>query len=116
VSLFWRVLTINGAVLLPAALILVFSPATISTTPVAAEVALLFAGLLAVMSVNFVLLRRVFGPLERFARLMRRADPMAPGRRIDVADAAAEVGELLDAFNEMLDRLAVERLRPSPSC
>ena len=109
VSLFWRVLTINGAVLLTAALILVFSPATVSATAAAAEVAVLFAGLLVVMSVNFVLLRRVFGPLERLARLMRRVDPMAPGRRIDVDGAAAEVGELLDAFNEMLDRLEQER-------
>jgi two-component system sensor histidine kinase UhpB len=109
VSLFWRVLTINGAVLLTAALILVFSPATISATAVAAEVVVLFAGLLVVMSVNFLLLRRVFGPLERLARMMRRVDPMAPGRRIDVKDAAAEVGDLLDAFNEMLDRLERER-------
>jgi two-component system sensor histidine kinase UhpB len=109
VSLFWRVVTINAAVLVAAALILVFSPATISATAVGAEVAVLFAGLVVVMAVNFVLLRRVFGPLERLARLMRRVDPMAPGRRIDVDDAVGEVGELLDAFNEMLDRLERER-------
>jgi two-component system, NarL family, sensor histidine kinase UhpB len=109
VSLFWRVLTINGAVLLAAALILVLSPATISATAAAAEVTVLFAGLLVVMSVNFMLLRRVFGPLERLAHLMRRVDPMRPGRRIDVDGAAAEVGELLDAFNDMLDRLERER-------
>jgi two-component system, NarL family, sensor histidine kinase UhpB len=109
VSLFWRVLTINGAVLLAAALILVFSPATISASAAGAEVAVLFAGLVVVMSVNFVLLRRVFGPLERLAQLMRRVDPMAPGRRIDVDGASAEVGELLDAFNDMLDRLERER-------
>jgi two-component system sensor histidine kinase UhpB len=109
VSLFWRVLTINGAVLLTAALILVFSPATISAHAAAAEVAVLFGGLLVVMVVNFVLLRRVFGPLERLARLMRRVDPMAPGRRIGVDGAEAEVGDLLDAFNDMLDRLEQER-------
>jgi two-component system, NarL family, sensor histidine kinase UhpB len=109
VSLFWRVLTINGAVLLAAALILVFSPATISAHARAAEVAVLFGGLLVVMSVNFVLLRRVFGPLERLAALMRRVDPMAPGRRIDVDGAAAEVGDVLDTFNDMLDRLEQER-------
>jgi two-component system sensor histidine kinase UhpB len=109
VSLFGRVLTINGAVLLAAALILVFSPATISASAAAAEVAVLFAGLLVVMSVNSVLLRRVFGPLERLAQLMRRVDPMTPGRRIGVDGAAAEVGDLLDAFNEMLDRLERER-------
>ena len=109
VSLFWRVVTINGAVLVVAACLLVFSPATISATVAAAEVAVLGAGLVVVMTVNFVLLRRVFGPLERLARLMRRVDPMSPGRRIDVEGAAAEVDDLLDAFNEMLDRLERER-------
>jgi two-component system, NarL family, sensor histidine kinase UhpB len=109
VSLFWRVVTINGAVLVVAACLLVFSPATVSATVAAAEVAVLAAGLVVVMAVNVVLLRRVFGPLERLARLMRRVDPMSPGRRIDVEGAAAEVDDLLDAFNEMLDRLERER-------
>ncbi len=109
VSLFWRVVTINGAILLAAALVLVFSPATVSASAATAEVAVLAAGLVVVMSVNFVLLRRVFGPLERLARLMRQVDPMSPGRRIDVDPAVGEVGELLDAFNEMLDRLEHER-------
>jgi len=109
VSLFWRVVTINGAILLAAASVLVFSPATVSASVAAAEVAVLGAGLVVVMSVNFVLLRRVFGPLERLARLMRRVDPMSPGRRIDLDGAAGEVGDLLDAFNEMLDRLERER-------
>jgi two-component system sensor histidine kinase UhpB len=109
VSLFWRVVTINGAVLLGAALMLVFSPATVSSSVVAAEVLVLAAGLLVVMVVNVFLLRRVFGPLERLARLMRRVDPMSPGRRIDVDGAVGEVGDLLDAFNEMLDRLEHER-------
>jgi two-component system, NarL family, sensor histidine kinase UhpB len=113
VSLFWRVLMINGAVLLAAALFLVFSPATISASATTAEVAVVFAALLVVMGVNFVLLRRVFGPLERLARLMRRVDPMAPGQRIDVEGAAAEVGDLLDAFNDMLDRLEQERRQSS---
>ena len=109
VSLFWRVVTINGAIVVAAAVVLVFSPATVSATVATAEVAVLAAGLVVVMAVNFVLLRRVFGPLERLARLMRRVDPMSPGRRIDVEGAAGEVGDLLDAFNEMLDRLERER-------
>jgi two-component system sensor histidine kinase UhpB len=109
VSLFWRVVTINGAVLLAAACLLVFTPATVSAPAVAAEVAVLAAGLVLVMAMNFVLLRRAFGPLERLARLMRRVDPMTPGRRIDVDGAAGEVADLLDAFNDMLDRLERER-------
>jgi two-component system sensor histidine kinase UhpB len=108
-TLFWRVVTINGAVLLAAAVMLVVSPATVSSTAVAAEVLVLAAGLVVVMIVNFVLLRRVFGPLERLTGLMRRVDPMSPGRRIDLDGAGGEVGDLLDTFNEMLDRLEHER-------
>jgi two-component system sensor histidine kinase UhpB len=96
-------------VFLTAALILVFSPATISASATGAEIAVLFLVVLVVTAVNVVLLRRVFGPLERLARLMRSVDPMAPGRRIDVDGAAAEVGDLLDAFNDMLDRIELER-------
>jgi two-component system sensor histidine kinase UhpB len=109
VSLFWRVLTINGAVLLGAALMLVFTPATVSASTAGAEIVVLAAGLVVVMAVNVVLLRRAFGPLERLARLMHSVDPMSPGRRIDVDGAAGEVSDLLDAFNEMLDRLELER-------
>ena len=108
-SLFWRVLAINAAVLVAAALMLVFSPATVSSSLVAAEVAVVAAGLVVVIAVDFVLLRRTFGPLERLAGLMRRVDPMSPGRRIALDGATAEVAELLDAFNEMLDRLERER-------
>ncbi len=108
-SLFWRVVTINGAVLLGAALMLVFTPATVSASTASAEIVVLAIGLVVVMAVNVVLVRRAFGPLERLARLMRSVDPMSPGRRIDVDGAAGEVSDLLDAFNEMLDRLELER-------
>jgi two-component system sensor histidine kinase UhpB len=114
VSLFWRVVTINGAVLVGAALMLVFTPATVSAHVTGAEMVVLAAGLVVVMCVNLVLLRRAFAPLERLARLMRSVDPMSPGRRIDVDGAAGEVSDLLDAFNEMLDRLELERRQSAP--
>ena len=112
-SLFWRVVTINAAVIVTAALMLVLSPATVSPSVAGAEVAVLAAGLVVAIAVNFVLLRRVFGPLERLAGLMRRVDPMSPGRRSDLDGATAEVAALLDAFNEMLDRLERERRESS---
>jgi two-component system sensor histidine kinase UhpB len=40
---------------------------------------------------------------------MRRVDPHDPGRRVAISRSAAEVGELAEAFNEMLDRLEAER-------
>jgi two-component system sensor histidine kinase UhpB len=40
---------------------------------------------------------------------MRRVDPLAPGQRIEIERHAAEVAELSQAFNDMLDRLERER-------
>ena len=40
---------------------------------------------------------------------MRRVDPMEPGLRIELDRPAAEVAELCDSFNAMLDRLEHER-------
>ncbi len=112
-SLFWRVVTINATVLIGAALMLAFTPATISSSLRAAEAAVLAAGLAAVIALNFALLRRAFGPLQRLTTLMRRVDPESPGRRIDVRGATAEVADLLATFNDMLDRLEHERRESS---
>ena len=109
VSLFWRVFAINAAVLVAAVAVLALSPATVSSRINASEVAVLAIGVAAVLAVNLLALRRVFGPLERLTALMRRVDPLAPGQRIEVERQAAEVAELSHAFNDMLDRLERER-------
>jgi two-component system, NarL family, sensor histidine kinase UhpB len=109
VSLFSRVVGINAGVLVAAALVLALSPATVSPTLQVAEAVVLGLGTALMISVNVVLLRRVFGPLERLTALMRRIDPHAPGRRLSLKRADAEVAELCHAFNSMLDRLEHER-------
>jgi two-component system sensor histidine kinase UhpB len=109
VSLFWRVFGINAAVLVAAVVMLAVSPATVSSRINPGEVVVLGVGVALVLAVNLVALRRVFGPLERLTALMRRVDPLAPGRRIELERQAAEVAELSQAFNEMLDRLEHER-------
>jgi len=109
VSLFWRVFAINAAVLVAAVAVLALSPATVSSRINAGEVALLGIGVAAVLAVNLLALRRVFGPLEQLTALMRRVDPLAPGQRIEIERQAAEVAELSLAFNDMLDRLERER-------
>jgi two-component system sensor histidine kinase UhpB len=109
VSLFWRVFAINAAVLVAAVALLALSPATVSSRINAGEVAVLGLGVAAVLAVNLLALRRVFGPLERLTALMRRVDPLAPGQRIEIERQAAEVAELSHAFNDMLDRLERER-------
>jgi two-component system, NarL family, sensor histidine kinase UhpB len=107
VLLFRRVVTINAVVLVMAALMLALSPATVSPTVTAQEWIVLGIGL--VIAVNVVLLRRVFGPLERLEATMERIDPLDPGRRIVVDEPADEIARLGKAFNAMLDRLEHER-------
>jgi two-component system sensor histidine kinase UhpB len=109
VSLLWRVFAINAVVLVGAVAVLALSPATVSSRITAGEVAVLAVGVAAVLGVNLLGLRRVFGPLEHLTELMRRVDPLAPGQRIEVERQAAEVAELSHAFNDMLDRLELER-------
>src|SRR5688572_30025889 len=109
VSLFSRVVAINAGVLVAAALVLALSPATVSPNLQAAEAVVLAVGTALMISVNLLLLRRVFGPLEQLTALMRRIDPHAPGRRLSLERADAEVAELCHAFNSMLDRLEHER-------
>ena len=108
-SLLWRVALVNAAVLLLAVVALVLSPATVSARVSTAELVVLVAGATALLGVNLIALRRVFAPLRELTALMRRVDPKRPGRRIDLHRSVAEVAELQDAFNEMLDRLEEER-------
>jgi two-component system sensor histidine kinase UhpB len=107
--LFRRVVAINAGVLVAAALLLAVSPATVSPTLQLVEGVVLALGTVLMISVNLVLLRRVFGPLELLTGLMRRVDPHVPGRRLALPRADAEVADLCQAFNSMLDRLEYER-------
>jgi two-component system sensor histidine kinase UhpB len=108
-SLFARVVAINAGVLVAAALALAFSPATVSPNVRIAEGVVLGIGTLVLATVNLLLVRRVFEPLERLTALMRRVDPQAPGRRVALERTDPEVADLCNAFNAMLDRLEDER-------
>ena len=109
VSLFWRVVAINAGGLVVAALVLALSPATVSSTLTVTEAVVLAVGTLLLIGLNVVLLRRVFGPLERLAALMGTIDPLKQGRRIELERSVAEVAAVYRAFNAMLDRLEEER-------
>jgi two-component system sensor histidine kinase UhpB len=107
-SLFWRVFALNAGVFVLAAVLLLLSPATVSSPVAAAEAAVISGGVLALVLVNLVLLRRSFKPLGRLTSLMTRVDLLEPGGRIDVA-GPPEVRALVASFNDMLDRLESER-------
>jgi two-component system sensor histidine kinase UhpB len=108
-SLFRRTVTINAVVLVLAALVLALSPATVSPTVTVKEWVVLGVGTLLVIALNVMLLRRVFGPLERLEATMERVDPLDPGRRIAVAEPGDEIARLGRSFNAMLDRVEHER-------
>lgn len=108
-SLFRRAVAVNVTVLVMAALLLALTPATISATVTPSEWIVLAAGTAAVIVVNLLLLRRVFGPLERLEQVMGRIDPHEPGRRIGEGDSDSEIAKVSKAFNSMLDRLEHER-------
>jgi two-component system sensor histidine kinase UhpB len=104
-SLLWRIFLANAAIFAVAALALVLSPATVSFPVAAAEAAIVVVGLVAMLALNYVLLRRTLRPLSRLTSLMGDVDLLRPGQRIAVDGADAEVGRLASAFNAMVARL-----------
>src|SRR5215216_4311165 len=105
--LFWQVFGANAAALLLAFVGLVFAPVTVSVPPHATELLVLGLGLLVTLTINLVLLRRAFQPLDDLADTMRRHDPLSPGERVRVEGGPIVAG-LAGSFNEMLDRLEFE--------
>ena len=109
-SLFWRVVIVNAALVVGAVLVLVVTPASVSAAPTAAELEVLVAGTVLVIALNVLLLRRIFVPLERLTGTMRRVDPHDPGRRRRrSASPPPRWVSWPCAFNDMLDRLEAER-------
>jgi two-component system sensor histidine kinase UhpB len=102
IPLFWRLFIPNAAVLAAACVFLIFVPPN-------GRVPILVSGLALMLVTDLVLMRWAFAPLQRLFGLMRRVDPLDPGRRIAVGGPESEVTELTRAFNDMLDRLEGER-------
>ena len=69
-SLFWRVFVLNAAVFVIGTGVLALSPAPVRLPVTVVEAILLAVGLLAILLVNLVLLRRSLGPLERLRNVV----------------------------------------------
>lgn len=110
-SLFWRIFLVNAAVLALACAVavVVFSDGVLRVGVAARELVIFALGLTVMVAANLLLTRRILQPLERLVELMRRFDPLRPGDRVLVASDPSEASELAEAFNEMLERLEVER-------
>lgn len=110
IPLFARVAGINALLLIAAVAvaILVLDPQRISSFAIK-EVVVLFAAIGLMALVNLLLLRRIVRPLQALTDLARRVDLANPGERMPGAQPTSEAGELALTFNEMLDRLELER-------
>jgi two-component system sensor histidine kinase UhpB len=107
-ALFWRLFGFNTLVFGVGALVLVLSPATVSTPVVLTEVAVLAIGSALLLMVNAVLLRATLRPLDGLSALMERVELLRPGQRLSVP-GQRNVAHLVRTFNDMLDRLEHER-------
>jgi two-component system sensor histidine kinase UhpB len=107
-SLYWRVFAVNAGLLLLIAILLIATPVEISAPIRFTQALVVVATLVVALAANAVLLRRAVAPLERLARRMDIVDLLRPGQRLPVT-SDDEVGHVVRAFNEMLDRLELER-------
>jgi two-component system, NarL family, sensor histidine kinase UhpB len=107
-SLFWRIFTVNSALLGAIALLLLFSPIEIHAPIKPTQAAIVLAGLVVTIAANAVLLRRALLPLGRLAERMEIVDLLRPGQRLRV-ERRDEIGTVVRSFNRMLDRLERER-------
>jgi two-component system sensor histidine kinase UhpB len=107
-SMFWRVFAANAAILIAGVLILAFAPGPLHKHAALIDLTALLIGLIVMLLVNGLLLRRQFLPLERLAEQMESADVLLGGQRLPVT-SPGEIGRLERTFNAMLERLAQER-------
>jgi two-component system sensor histidine kinase UhpB len=110
-SLATQILAVNS-LLIAATAIAAIGAARLSIEDVVGrrQALVLVAGILAVVLVNGVVLRRRFAPLEKVIDVMERIDLTRPGVRAEVPEADSDdVIRLVQAFNRMLGRLEHER-------
>ena len=106
--LLWRVFGINATLLVIATLLLALTPVTIHAPVAFVEAVSLVVGLIVMLAANLVLLRHTLRPIRRLIAGMRTVDLLRPGQRL-VEGGGVEAAELVRAFNQMLERLEVER-------
>lgn len=107
--LFERIVLANAAVLVLAAVVMAASPFSISHPAKAREIVALAVGVVLMIAIDGLLVRRALAPLGHLRQSMRRVDPLHPGERLDVAGTGDDLTELAQAFNDMADRLEAER-------
>jgi two-component system sensor histidine kinase UhpB len=106
--LLWRVFAINAALLVIATLLLALARERIHASLALVEGIDVAVGLVVMLAANLLLLQHTLRPIERLVERMRAVDLLRPGQRLPER-GAVEVTELVRVFNQMLERLEVER-------
>lgn len=102
--LFWTICLINGVVFVVAALLLVLTPARVSTDPVAAEVAVVGLGLAVMLLANALLIRWALAPLQRLITRLEDIEHLEPTHLPE--EGSGPVLEMAQGVNGLLLRLA----------
>jgi two-component system sensor histidine kinase UhpB len=109
-SLRQRLVLANAALLIAACVLtlVVLAPHKLSSFA-ADEAVIILVALGLVSLINVLVVHRFLVPLQELTVLARQVDLETPGQRIPNARQTSEAGELAVTFNEMLERLELER-------
>jgi two-component system sensor histidine kinase UhpB len=111
-SLAARTFVAGAAVLVLIFVLLLVTPVEVSYPIRLGEAAVLLGGLLAMLMIQLLLVRRVMAPLNQLAEQMQHIDLRQPQQKLaETPDQTAEISAFVAAFNTMLERLADERRR-----
>lgn len=99
-----------AALLIGAVALLVLSPASVSHPVSSAELVELVIGLVAVLALSALVIRRALAPLRGLRAAMERRDEVSAPERAPVY-RDDEVGRVATAYNALLDRLAAQETR-----
>lgn len=99
-----------AALFVAAVTVLVVTPASVSHPVSVTELVELSIGLVIVLAISAVVLRRALAPLRELRTAMERTDEVSAPGRVPVR-RDDEVGQVATAYNALLDRLAAEQTR-----
>ena len=105
--LFWTICLINGVVLVLGAVVLVLSPASVSSDAVRSEVVVVALGLAAILLLNGLLIRWALAPLTRLIARVGDIERLEPTQLPE--EGSGPVLGVAQGVNALLARLAEER-------
>jgi two-component system sensor histidine kinase UhpB len=109
-SLAARTFLAGAAVLVLIFVLFLVTPVEVSYPIKLGQAVILFGGLLAMLAIQLLLIRRVLAPLRHLADQMQSVDLRQPQQqRIETTSRDSEITAFVETFNDMLERLADEQ-------